>query len=94
MSIFSWFTGIFSSNPSAATDFSDIVSAETDINPANCQPMVSGVDVVGNPYGLDVAFDSITESSMDDSFSSMDDSFSCSMDDSFSSMDDSFRSDW
>jgi len=80
-----------------------------EVNPATGLPMTSsgGVDVGGNPYGMDNneifdsnidnSFDSIHDTSLDDSFSSSfdDDSFSSSLDDdSFSSSldDDSFSS--
>jgi hypothetical protein len=80
-------TSIFES--SLSDDAMDMHSVwdDTTINPATGLPMVSGiggVDVAGNPYGMD--------SSHDDMFSSFDDSFDSGISDSFSDPFDSFDS--
>lgn len=87
MSIFSWFTGLFSDTSAGSTKGTDIghdpISSGIDdsaINPVNGLPMVGGeggVDVEGNPFGTDFSHDTIS--------SSFDDSFGSSLDDSFSS---------
>lgn len=67
MGIFSFLFG-----SSSIEDISD--DGVMDINPANGNPMVGGiggVDIEGNPYGMDTSDDSM--SMLDDSFSSFDD---------------------
>ena len=86
MSIFSWFTDMFSTvgdSPSMSDDDSPSMSDDDFmVNPANGLPIVGGiggVDVEGNPFGTDFSHDCITSSSSDDSFSnttSIDDSWS------------------
>lgn len=95
MSIFSWFSGLFSDDSTGLESSADIghdsISSCIDdsaINPANGLPMVGGkdgVDVEGNSFGTDFSHGSIG-SGIDDSFSSgIDDLFSSGIDDSFSS---------
>lgn len=45
-------------NDNAGTSFDNMVDeldflSNNEINPANCLPMVGGVDIEGNPYGTD-----------------------------------------
>jgi hypothetical protein len=61
MSIWNWFSGMFSGDgTSSSTDLGSELSsshAGCDINPATGLPMVGGcggVDVHGNPYGADI----------------------------------------
>ncbi|WP_243020053.1 hypothetical protein [Simplicispira sedimenti] len=97
MSIFSWFTDLFSSK-SVSSSIADGISSSAGIdsfginslddfaiNPANGLPMVDGtggVDVEGNPYGTDFSHDHLSSSGIDDSWSS---SSSSSFDDTWSS---------
>lgn len=90
MSIFSWFTWLFSDTSVGeenGTDFShdSIGSGINDnaYNPANGLPMIGGeggFDIEGNPFGSDLSHDSIG--------SGIDDFFSSGFDDSFSGGDD------
>lgn len=77
MSIFSWFTDMFST----VSESSSVTDGDFSVNPANGLPMIGGiggVDVEGNPFGTDFSHDHMTSSSLDDSFptnSSFDDSW-------------------
>jgi hypothetical protein len=87
MSLFSWFTDMFSSgieSPSLTDDASGPFGASSfddfAVNPANGLPMIGGtggVDIEGNPFGTDFSHDYMTSSSFDDSWS-----FSSGFDDS------------
>jgi len=67
MGLFSWFGSWFSDG---------LDHSETEINPASGLPMVGGtggVDIEGNPYGMDNhddAFDSTISDSFNDAFDS------------------------
>ena len=59
MGIFNWLGGLFNNDDDTIgiNDSDDIISSGTTINPASGLPMISGdtsgVDVGGNPYGMD-----------------------------------------
>jgi len=106
MSIFNWFTDIFSSDSDSISlsdsTFLDISANDIEmssfndscINPASGLPMIDGIggfDVAGNTFGSDFSHDSMTSSSFDNDFMS---SSSSSIDDSWSSSSDSCFSDW
>ncbi|MBU1690662.1 MAG: hypothetical protein KJ958_06760 [Gammaproteobacteria bacterium] len=79
MSLFNWFSGLFSSGGIESTMDDSMFSNHSmgiddyfAINPANGMPMMDGIgglDVEGNTYGTDFLHDSMTSSSFDDSFS-------------------------
>jgi len=85
MSVFDWFSDLFSSG-SGASSWGDVgvpgsitgqigTNAFDDfaINPANGNPMVGGIgglDVGGNPFGTDFSNDHMMSSAFDDSWSS------------------------
>jgi len=106
MSIFSWFTDLFSSDTISSSITDDISSSagidpfatnslhEFAINPANGLPMVGGtggVDVEGNPYGTDFSHDHLSSSGIDNSWSS---SSTSSFDNTWSSGSSAGFSDW
>ncbi|MCG5525876.1 hypothetical protein LRB11_13190 [Ectothiorhodospira haloalkaliphila] len=80
MGLFNWFSGLFGHDSSAMDEDRDAYHAEHgnsvsasnsdlhegDVNPATGLPMVGGLDVEGNPYGVSFSQDSV--SSFDDTF--------------------------
>ena len=80
MGIFNWLSGLFNNDDDTigTTGSDDIIGSGTTINPASGLPMISGdtsgVDVEGNPFGMD---DSDDFNNNSDSFNSFgnDDSF-------------------
>lgn len=87
MGLFNWLNGLFMMEGPTNTglsndpaDLFDSTSSGPSINPATGLPMVGGVDIEGNPYGVG----SIDHDFMNDSFST------CGFDDGFcgSSFDD------
>lgn len=87
MGFFSWLGSLFGSNnlddglDQVDNGVShDLFEDESDINPATGLPMMGGVDVEGNPYGVDLhddTFDNFTGMIDDDigGFSTFDDDF-------------------
>lgn len=72
MSIFNWFTNIFGT-VNESSSMSDHAMSDDDfmVNPANGLPMVGGMggmDIEGNPFGIDFSHDHIATSSIDDDF--------------------------
>lgn len=85
MGLFSWMMELFGSSIENSSTDGGILHSDTDnhcgttgldlieINPANGLPMIggsAGVDIEGNPYGLDSAHDHMGSSAFDDSWSS------------------------
>jgi hypothetical protein len=69
MSIFNWFTDMFSTG----SDSPSMTDDDFSVNPANGLPMIGGsggVDIEGNPFGADFSDDHMASSSFDDSCSS------------------------
>ena len=92
MGIFNWLGSLFNSDDDTIgiNGSDDIISSDTTINPASGLPMISGdtsgVDVEGNPFGMD---DSDDFNNNSDSFINSDNDFGSS--DSFGN--DSFSND-
>ena len=92
MGIFNWLGSLFNSDDDTIgiNGSDDIISSDTTINPASGLPMISGdtsgVDVEGNPFGMD---DSDDFNNNSDSFINSDNDFGSS--DSFGN-DDGFGS--
>ena len=92
MGIFNWLSGLFNNDDDTIDTIGsdDIIGSGTTINPASGLPMISGdtsgVDVGGNPYGMD---DSDDFNNNSDNFINSDNDFGSS--DSFGN-DDGFGS--
>jgi hypothetical protein len=100
MGIFNWLSGLFNSDDDTIgiNGSDNIISSDTTINPASGLPMISGdtsgVDVGGNPYGMDDSDDFNNSDSFINSDNDFGSSDSFGNDNSFGSGSSSFGDDF